>query len=113
MTWPWASWLRSDAVRSNWAVFWSLLTTPVTTDSVGTPRFPMMSAGGSSLLTMACSLAEAGARATTVPSARVTWRMVNDGFEPLLMAEATTPPMSRKTARPRTMRAGPRTDMGS
>jgi len=113
MTWPWASWLRSSTVRSNWAAFWSASITPVTTDSFGTPRFPRMSAGGSSLLTMACILDAPGARATVVPSDNVTWRRANVGFEPLLRAEATTPPRSRNTARPRTMRAGPRTDMGS
>ena len=73
----------------------------------------MMSAGGWPLFTMDCSLWVAGARATTVPSAKVTLRMVKDGLEPLLIAEATTPPIRRNTASPRTTKAGPRTDIGS
>jgi len=72
-----------------------------------------MSAGGSSLLSIACRRVAAGTRTTVVPSARVTWRRVKVGSLPLLRADATTPPTRMSTASPRTTRAGPRTDIGS
>src|SRR5665213_1474403 len=113
MTWGWASRLVRSTVRSNWAACWSELTTAWTVDSRGMPRLPMMSDGGSLLLTMACSLSTAGTRLTVVPSSRVTCRMVKVGFVLLEKAAAATPPRRMTTARPRTIRAGPLIDIGS
>jgi len=113
MIWPCANWLWSVTVRSNWAACWSELRTPLTTDSFGIPRLPMMSAGGSPLLMMPWNFVVAGARWIVTPSARTTLRVEKVGFDSLLIAAETTPPRRRKTASPRTISAGPRTDIGS
>ena len=55
----------------------------------------------------------AGETGTLVPSARTTSFTRNVGVDPLVNAPATTPPSRMTTARPRTMRAGVRTDIGS
>jgi len=105
--------LVRSTVRSNWAASWSEFTTPVTVDPVRTPRLPRMSAGGSPLASMARIRSVAGETATVVPSDSVTWLRWKVGVDPLVTMPATTPPTRMKTARPRTMRAGVRTDIGS
>jgi len=72
-----------------------------------------MSDGGWPSLTIDFRATVAGVRRTTVPSGMVTLSVAGFELPVEVKAEVTTPATTMKTAMPRTMIAGVRTDMRS